>query len=147
VDVYTTALTLLSRRELSVRQLRERLARRKFEPEAISATIERLLRDRTLDDRRVAVAYARSEASIKGRGKRRVLRAVQHIGISADIAEDAVNEVFGELDETALFDRALEKRLKGVAVRDLDEKTRSRIIRQMVGQGFDIGRVMRMLRR
>ena len=31
MDAYTTALTLLSRRELSTAQLRERLARRKFD--------------------------------------------------------------------------------------------------------------------
>ena len=41
-DAYTTALTLLSRRELSTRQLRDRLERRHFEPGEIDAVITRL---------------------------------------------------------------------------------------------------------
>ena len=147
MDAYTTALNLLSRRELSARQLRERLARRKFTREEVDATLDRLVRDRTVDDRRVALAYARMEASIKGRGKRRVVQAVQRLGIDADIAEEAVNEVFVEVDEAVLFDKALEKRLKGRSIADLDEKGRARIVRQLAGQGFDPSRALRALRR
>jgi regulatory protein len=147
VDAYTTALTLLSRRELSARQLRERLARRHFAREDIDSAIERLTSDRTVDDRRVALASARMEAAIKGRGKRRVRQAVQRLGVSADIAESAVDEVFGEMDEAALLDRALEKRLKGVSVRDLDDKARARIIRHLIAQGFEPAHVLRLLRR
>ena len=146
MDAYTTALTLLSRRELSAKQLRDRLKRRKFAPDDIDATINRLIRDRTVDDLRVARAFARMESSIKGRGKRRVLLAVQRLGIDSGTAEDAVNEVFGEVDEDALLQRALEKRLKGHSVEELDEKARSRIIRQLVGQGFSFSSVLRALR-
>jgi regulatory protein len=147
MDAYTTALTLLSRRELSARQLRDRLKRRNFPPDDIDATVTRLVHDRTVDDLRVARAFARMESSIKGRGKRRVLQAIQRLGIDSDTAEDAVNEVFGEIDEDALLQRALEKRLKGQAIDDLDDKARSRIIRQLVGQGFSFSSVLRALRR
>ena len=146
MDAYTTALTLLSRRELSAKQLRDRLKRRKFAPDDIDATINRLIRDRTVDDLRVARAFARMESSIKGRGKRRVLQAVQRLGIDSGTAEDAVNEVFGEVDEDALLQRALEKRLKGHSVDELDDKARARIIRQLVGQGFSFASVVRALR-
>jgi hypothetical protein len=40
----------------------------------------------------------------------------------------------------------LDRRLKGTAVRDLDEKSRARIVRHLVGQGFDLSRVLRALR-
>jgi regulatory protein len=146
MDAYSAALTLLSRRELSVRQLRERLARRKFEPDEITSALERLIRDRTVDDDRVALAFARMEASIRGRGKRRVLQAIQRLGVSADVAERAVREVFGEVDESALLTRAIEKRLRGSAVADLDEKGRARLIRQLVAQGFAPSQVLRALR-
>jgi regulatory protein len=147
MDAYTTALTLLSRRELSCHQLRQRLARRKFDNDEIENAVQRLVNDRTLDDRRVALAYARMEASVKGRGKRRVLQAVQRLGVDADVAQDAINEVFGELDEESLFARALERRLKGASVHDLDERARSRLVRQLVGQGFSYSHVMRALQR
>ena len=109
--------------------------------------MDRLTRDRTLDDRRVAVAMARMEASIKGRGKRRVQQAVQRLGISEDVAEDAINEVFSELDETALLEKALARRLKGAAVADLDQKARDRIVRQLIAQGFSLSLVLNTIRR
>lgn len=146
MDAYQTALALLSRRELSARQLRQRLARREFAPDAIDAAVERLVRDRTLDDQRVALAMARMQAAIKGRGRRRVLQAVQQLGIDADIAEQAVGEVFGDVDEASLLARALEKRLKGTAVRDLDPRGKARLVRQLVAQGFAPAHVLRALR-
>ena len=147
MDAYTAALTLLSRRELSAKQLRERLLRRKFAPDDVDATIERLRQDRTVDDRRVAVASARMEAAIKGRGRRRVLQHVQGLGVSADVAAAAVDEVFSDVDESALLERALERRLKGVSPRDLDVKARARLVRQLVGHGFAPSVVLARLRR
>jgi SOS response regulatory protein OraA/RecX len=55
-DAYTVALTLLSARELSEAQLRTRLKKRKLNEEDIVAAISRLKDDRTLNDRRVALA-------------------------------------------------------------------------------------------
>jgi regulatory protein len=147
MDAYTAALNLLSRRELSVSQLRERLARRKFEPKDIDTVIQRLTRDRTLDDRRVALAYARLEATIRRRGRRRVLQRVQQLGISAATARAAVDEVFGEVDETAMLDTAIERRLKGASARSLDARGKARIVRSLVGQGYEPGKVFARLRK
>ena len=73
MDCYTAALTLLSRRELSARQLRDRLARRKYAADEIDTVITRLTQDGTLDDRRVALASAHMAAIVKRRGRRRIL--------------------------------------------------------------------------
>ena len=146
MDAYSTALHLLSRRELSVRQLRDRLSRRQFAAAEIDAAIVRLTRDGTVDDRRVARAVARTEASIRGRGRRRIVLAIQRLGISADVAEDAVHEVFDDVDEGALLARAIDKRLRGAVVADLDDKARARLIRQLVAQGFAPSQVLRALR-
>jgi regulatory protein len=147
MDAYTAALTLLSRRELSAKQLRDRLLRRKFDADDVEAVIERLRADRTLDDRRVAVASARMEAAIKGRGRRRVLQHVQHLGVSADVAQAAVDEVFSDVDESALLERAIEKRLKGTSIPELDVRGKARLVRQLVGHGFEPSRVFARLRK
>jgi regulatory protein len=147
LDAYTTALTLLSRRELSAKQLRDRLLRRQFPAEDVDAIVERLRTDRTLDDRRVALAAARMAASIKGRGRRRVLRYVQQMGVSSDIAAAAVTEVFGEVDEAALLDRAIAKRLKDTPVAALDARGKARLVRQLVTQGFEPAAVFARMRR
>jgi regulatory protein len=147
VDAFTTALTLLSRRELSSKQLRDRLARRQFEPHVIDDVVQRLTRDGTLDDRRVALASARLEAAVRRRGRRRVLQHVQQLGISAAAAKAAVDEVFGELDESALLEQAIERRLKGANPRSLDRHAVARIVRSLTGQGFEPGQVYARLRR
>jgi SOS response regulatory protein OraA/RecX len=136
----------LARRELSVAQLRTRLARRKFDDQEIEAALTRLASDRTVDDKRVALAAARLEGVIRNRGRRRVLQRVQQLGVSASIARAAVDEVFGDIDERQQLERALDKRLKGVSTGELDAKATARVARSLIGQGFDPGQVYTRLR-
>ena len=145
-DAYATALMLLSARELSEAQLRTRLTRRQLDPDEIASTIQKLRHDGTLDDRRVALSAARIESTIRHRGRARVLQKLRHIGIDGSIAESAVNDVFEEVDESALLDRAFERRLRGKASGDLDEKARARIVRGLAAQGFSIEAILRRLR-
>ena len=145
-DAYLTALTLLGSRELSELQLRTRLRRRKFDQDTIDEAIARLKQDGTLNDRRVAVAAARLESSVRHRGRARVLQKIRQLGIEGATAEAAVGEVFADVDETALLDRALERRLRGRAVKDLDEKVRAKIVRALVGQGFSIEAILKRMR-
>jgi SOS response regulatory protein OraA/RecX len=127
--------------------LRDRLQRRHFAEDEINRVVERLTADGTLDDRRVALAAARSGANIKRRGRRRVLQQVQQLGISAETARAAVDEVFGDLDESALLQGALDRRLKGANPRELDRNAIARIVRSLVGQGFDAHAVYARLRK
>jgi hypothetical protein len=80
---YTDALKLLGRRELSETQIRQRLARRKHDANAINAAIDRLLEERSIDDVRVAEAIARSQTSLRKRGKLRVRLQIERAGIAA----------------------------------------------------------------
>ena len=145
-DAYLTALTLLGSRELSELQLRQRLARRKHATTDIDAAVARLKEDGTLSDRRVAVAAARLESSVRHRGRARVLQKIRQLGIDGSTAEAAVSDVFAEIDETAILDRALEKRLRGQSPKDLDEKARAKIVRALVGQGFSIEAILKRMR-
>jgi regulatory protein len=144
-DAFTVALTLLSARELSEQQLRARLTRRKLDPDDIDTAVARLKQDGTLDDRRVARALARMESSIKHRGRTRVIQKVRQAGIDADVADEAVSEVFEDVDEHALLERALERRLRGKAPRDLDERNRARIVRGLMAQGFRLEAILKKL--
>lgn len=145
-DAYTVALTLLSARELSEHQLRARLARRKIEPEDINTAVHRLKTDGTLDDRRVARAIARMESEIKHRGRARVVQKIRQAGIDSDTADDAVREVFEEVDEDALLERAMERRLRGTSRRDLDDMGRARVVRGLMAQGFRLEQILKRLK-
>jgi regulatory protein len=146
-DAYIVALTLLSARELSEAQLRTRLTRRELDADDIETAIRRLRADGTLNDRRVALAVARLESAIRHRGRARVLQKVRQLGIDAAVAEAAVDEVFEEVDEAALLDRAITRRLRGQTPRDLDERGRARIVRGLAGQGFALDAILKRLRR
>lgn len=147
MDAYTTALTWLSRRELSAAQIRMRLARRKFDQAEIDDALERLSRDRSVDDARVAVAAARLEGRVRNRGRRRVLQRIQQLGVSASVAKAAVDEVFAGIDETAQLERAIEKKLRGADPRELDDKAKARLVRSLAAQGFDPGGIYDWLRK
>jgi len=137
---YLSGLKMLARRELSEAQLRARLLRREFEPHDIDTAVERLRQERALDDRRVALACARTEARVRHRGRARVIRQVEALGIAREVARAAVAEVFGEIDESALLEQALDKRLRRGQTLE-DERDVRRIHRYLVAQGFAPSRV------
>jgi regulatory protein len=143
---YVAGLTLLARRELAEAQVRTRLAKRKFDEDDIDAAVARLRGERAIDDRRTALACARTEVRIKHRGRARVVRQIEALGIARDIARDAVAEVFAEIDETTLLEQALDRRLRhGMSLSD--PAVLRRVHRYLLGQGFEPGRVMTLLRR
>jgi regulatory protein len=112
-SAYVDALYLLSRRELSEKQLRGHLTEREHERDEIDAAVERLREEGSLDDSRVARAYARTALKVKGRGRLRIQRELHELGISKDVSAEALAETFSEVDERALIARAVEKKLRG----------------------------------
>jgi regulatory protein len=146
MSAYTDGLKLLGRRELSIADLRARLADREHPPDEIDAAIEKLIASGALDDRRVARAYARTASKIKGRGRLRVTRELQAMGIPRDIVAEAVGEVFGDLDERAMIDRAIQKKLRG-GRKPSSAQERARIYQFLMRQGFTPAAVSAALRR
>jgi regulatory protein len=145
-DAYVTALRLLARRELSEAQVRTRLARRKFETGEIDAAVARLQGERALDDRRAALACARTEAQVRRHGRLRALRAVEALGIDRELARTAVAEAFRDVDEDAVIQQVLERRLRyGASLGD--PATLRRVQRYLLAQGFDTGAVTVALRK
>jgi regulatory protein len=144
-DAYIVGLTLLARRELSEAQLRARLARRKFDEEAIETAVARLRREGALDDRRTAIACARTEAHVKRHGRLRAVRAVEALGIARSLARTAVAEAFADLDEDTLLVQAIERRLRHETGIPTPAAVR-RLHRYLLTQGFDAARVTAAIR-
>ena len=136
---------MLGRRELSIAQVRERLARRGWTETAIEPAIARLAASGALDDARVARACARTRAGVKRQGRDRVLREIQALGVAREVARTAVDEVFGALDEGDLLKAALEKRLRARMALS-DPAVQRRLYAALVRQGFDAHAVGRAIR-
>ena len=145
-SAHTEGLKLLARRELSVEGVRARLEDRGYSPDDIAEALARLLESGALDDRRVARAYARTAVTVKGRGRLRITRELLHMGIHEEIAAEALGEVFGELDERALIDTAIRKKLRGRPV-PKDQREQVRLYQFLMRQGFSPAGVAAALRR
>ena len=145
-SAHTAGLELLARRELSVEGVRARLEHRGYSPDDIAEALARLLESGALDDRRVARAYARTASKIKGRGRLRVTRELQALGISREIVAEAVADVFSDLDERALIDRAIQKKLRG-GKKPSTMQERARLYQFPMRQGFTPAAVSTALRR
>ena len=141
---YVEGLKMLARRELSEKQVRDRLARKGHEQDAIDVAIARLREERALDDSRVAEAIARTETSIRRRGKLRVRMQIERAGIDKSIAKQAVDDVFGTIDDEALIEASLSKRLRGRET-IADDREYQRLYRYLAGQGFESDRIMKLL--
>ena len=135
---------MLARRELSELQVRQRLARKGHESDDIDAAIARLRDERALDDARVADAIARTETSIRKRGKLRVRMQIERAGIAKSTAKRAVDEVFDAIDAEALLESSLAKRLRGRET-IADDREFQRLYRYLIGQGFESERVVKAL--
>jgi regulatory protein len=145
---YFLALRWLSARDLSEGQVRERLARRGYTAAAaIDPAIERLTRDRTLDDRRAAAAVARAEAKIRRRGPRRIMGRLVAMHIDRDLAKEVVHELFGETDEAELLEQTLDKRLRGNTARLRDPHERRKLVAYLIRQGFSASAASALIRK
>ena len=136
---------MLGRRELSERQVRQRLARKEYSEDEIDAAVARLREERAINDQRVAEAIARTETGIRKRGKVRVRMQIERAGIAKETARAAIDEVFETIDDEALLAASLRKRLRG-RERIADHREFARLFRYLIGQGFESDRVMKALK-
>jgi regulatory protein len=145
-SAYIDGLKMLARRELSEQQVRQRLARKAHDEQEIDDAIERLRNERALDDVRVAEAIARTEVTLRKRGKIRVQMQIERAGIAKATARRAVADTFEEVDGKALLEASLAKRLRGRDTID-DQRELERLYRYLVSQGFEHDQVMQSLNR
>jgi regulatory protein len=131
---YVDGLHQLGRRELTAKQLRQRLLDREHSAEDVDRAIALLLENRALDDARVAAAYVRTAVKVKGRGRLRIRRELQEMGVDQEVAGAALAEAFGEIDERALVRQAIQKKLRGKKITTPAEY--ARVFQFLMRQGF-----------
>jgi regulatory protein len=133
---YFRALRWLTARELSEAQVRARLAEKGYTDTAIKPAVERLLQNRTLDDRRAATSVARAEARVRRHGPHRVMAKLMAMRIDRDLAKEVVRELFGDEDAAALLEKTLDIRLRGKPECLTDPRERRKVLAYLVRQGF-----------
>jgi regulatory protein len=144
-SAYDDGLRMLARRELSSSQLRARLLERDHPSADVEAAIAQLKESGALDDARVARAYAETALKVKGRGRLRIQRELNEMGIPREVAAAALADAFGEIDERGLIAKALTKKLRGKPKIDTPAEY-ARLYQFLMRQGFSPAAVSAALR-
>jgi regulatory protein len=103
-SAYQRALGRLARRDHSVAELRRALAARGHAAGEIEAALERLRRERYLDDASYAERFARSRLAHHGHGRGLIRQGLRQRGVARSTTEAGLAAALGEVDEKAVLD-------------------------------------------
>jgi regulatory protein len=154
VDLYAAALRALMRRAHSTFELRIHLERRALEPAAVRRVLARLKQEKLLDDGKYAFDFARSRASGRRQGGRRIALELRKRGVPDRHIDAAIAQVFSDLDEAAMVRKVIERRTRtargsfGARPFDrnpFDRKRIASLYRALLRAGFDPSVIRREL--
>jgi regulatory protein len=137
-DAWNDGLRLLSRRPLTRNEVVVRLQARGHAPEEVEAAVSRLVGASLIDDRALARNWIGSQAAARGRGRARCLAELAARGVPESVAASAWSEAAedGAIDEAALLERAVRRRLGGSDVR-LGPGRLARVYNALLAEGFE----------
>jgi len=145
-DPWAVALRLLSHRDRSEAELRDRLRRFGFSTTAIEEAIERCREYNYLDDQRFALERARMLLR-NGRGVgRKVLIDLQRRGIDEETAAQALNIAGQEFETDLLFQQLLDRRFPDFNYQQAAERERRRVVGFFQRRGFPLEQIFRLLK-
>ena len=106
------AFTLLSYRDRSCREVRDRLHEKGYDSEIIEGVIRSLKQSRFLDDERFALVWGRDRLMKKPMGAKLLSQELKKKGIDTEIIEQTIDNLYGEVSEEECALKALESRKK-----------------------------------
>jgi regulatory protein len=144
-ELYAAALRALMRRAHSTFELRTHLERRALEPAIVPHVMARLKQEKLIDDARYALDFARSRASGRRQGGRRIAQELRKRGVPDQHINAAIAQVFTDVDEAAMVRKAIERRTR-TARGPFDQRKMASLYRALLRAGFDPGLIRRELR-
>ncbi len=136
---YDYALFLLNLSMRTEHELREKMTTRGYFPEIIDQTVEKLFKDRYLDDARYAEVYIESMKRHKYYGSYMMKKKLYEKKVPKEIVEEKLAELLSEADEREIATRYVEKNfapLEEVAKFEYDEK--QKVMRRLMARGFNL---------
>jgi regulatory protein len=143
--VMAAALKALAARPRSEQQLRERLLQKVWAtPALVDECIVRLKELGYINDEMFAQSYARSRLGLRAVGRSRVARELQGKKVSRQTINAALDDVFEEVSEEALIERAMRKRIRTHG-RPEDRADAKRMFDHLARLGFKYDLIIRKL--
>lgn len=145
-DPFASAVRILSGRDMSEAELRQRLARFGFSVAAIDQAIGKCLDYDYLNDRRYALARTRSLVrSGQGVG-RKILLDLKQRGIPEALAHEAWETVSAELPPETILRELLDRRFADFDYAQASDRERRRVIGYLQRRGFPLELIFALLR-
>ena len=132
--VYSLALKLLSRDSYSCYELREKLIGKGASEEDAKAIVERLKKQKLLDDERYARVYASDVADLRLYGRNKVLHELKSKGIPFFMLDRLEFPEEVELEKAMRYATMMDYRLGKTPY----ENKKFKMIRSLIARGFDI---------
>ena len=134
----SAAMRALDQRMQTGREVRTRLLRKGFEPEAIDAALEKLTEHGYLNDERFAELWIENRLAHRPRGQRMLEQELRQKGIDREIVQETVAGM--EIDDRAAALDLANKRLKSVQRLPPDEQ-KKKLTGILARRGFDYGTI------
>jgi len=134
------AVRLLSRREHSALEIRDKLHKRDFDEAEIEQAITELQQGGWLSDKRFAEAYVRMR-QLKGFGPIRIAMELNERGVNESIVDACLHDSDESWQQTLL--QQYRKKYKGKAVTDYNDKAKR--IRFLQYRGFTLDAIYRIV--
>lgn len=129
------AANLLSYRPRSVKEMEDRLIRKGWEEDAVARVITELLEKGYLDDREFAAVFVRDRVKNKCLGSLALKSELFKTGVSREIIEESVAEIYEAYPPEMLIERLLRKR-KISRETSISAKEKQRLTAMLRRKGF-----------
>jgi regulatory protein len=138
----STAIALLARRDYSAAELREKLLAREHAEDEVATTMDALVREGFVDDRKFAGAFVRTAIRVKGRGRLRIQHELEARGVDRAIITEALGAE-ATADEAEAIEKVLTKKRWPAQPSPIE---RRRMFEHLLRRGFPPDAVARALR-
>ncbi len=145
-NAFNAALQLLKTRERSEKELADRLQRKGFSVDAVTAAIERCRELGYVDDGRFARCRARHLLTSGRAVGPRLRRELHNAGITGAVIEQTLAELNEDYSETELLAELLQRRYPAFDYRQADDREKRRVVNYFLRRGFALANVMDQLK-
>jgi len=144
--LYDTALKLLTRRAHSASEMKKALGRRCTSKKLVQSVLDRLRRERLIDDARFARQFARHRSETRKQGPFRIARDLRARGVADPHIEAALKVLNVDVDPVVLIRQRLQRKLR-LLRKPLDARKLASLYRSLLSAGFPSSLVYRELQR
>ena len=145
-QVYDAAIKILARRAHSVSEMKKALARRCESGTLVKSVVDRLKREKLIDDARYAKQFTHHRTESRKQGQYRIARDLRARGVPDRHIEAALKDAAEESDPAALIRQRIERKLR-LLRGEIDDRKIASLYRSLLVAGFPTDLIRRELHR